>query len=69
MPPLLFMFWLVLYLPGANPIPYQDPEPMTLDECLAAERHFLTRPTDGVLLHGGKLEASCVVEVDPSMEH
>ena len=69
MPPILVFFWLVLYLPGQRPIPYQEPQPMSLDDCVEALRHFLTRPTDGVMIHGGKLEASCVIEVAPSEDH
>ena len=62
------MLWLVLYLPGQQPIPYTE-KMDSLDDCIEAERYFLTRPTDGVLLHGGKLEASCVIEVAPSENH
>lgn len=64
----LVTFWLVLYLPGQPPIPHSEMVG-SLDECFAAARHFLTRPTDGVLLHGGKLEASCVITVAPSVEN
>lgn len=67
--PLAVTFWLVLYLPDQpRPIAYSEPM-ASLADCLEAAHHFLTRPTDGVLLHGGRLEASCVVEVAPSVEH
>jgi hypothetical protein len=68
-PTVSVFFWLVLYLPDKPPIPYHDPVPMTLTECLSAEIYFLTRPTDGVLLNGGRLEASCVIAVAPSENH
>lgn len=64
----VFVFMLVLTLPGKPPLVYEE-DGLTLGQCMGMELDVLTRPVTGPLLKGAEIDAGCTRKIAPSQEH